>query len=293
MKRFPALAQNRFIATILIIAAGIIGALNYELFVFPNNFAPAGLNGICTLIQYLFHFSFGYMSLLINIPLLIFAYLVLEKDYAINNMVYIVSFSVASLLFRKLDFSSIAFIAQDGGEKMLAAIAAGIFNGLIYTTTIRLRGSTGGMDIVARFVHTRRPEFEFVWIIFVINSTVAVLSFFVYGMNYAPVILCITYSFVTSRVNDSLLKGAKSAAKFEVITREPDVIAKELMTTLRHGVTMVKGKGMYSGQEVSMLICVVNRTQIADFEKILHQHPDVFVIVSSANTTIGNFKKIK
>ena len=38
--------------TYLVIAGvGILGALNYELFVFPNQFAPSGVNGICTIIQ--------------------------------------------------------------------------------------------------------------------------------------------------------------------------------------------------------------------------------------------------
>lgn len=52
-----------------IIGMAILGALNYVLFVFPNSFAPSGLNGLLTIIQYLFHFSMGYLSLLINIPL--------------------------------------------------------------------------------------------------------------------------------------------------------------------------------------------------------------------------------
>ena len=43
----------------------VISALNYELFIFPNKFAPAGLNGICTMIQYVFGINVGYMSLII------------------------------------------------------------------------------------------------------------------------------------------------------------------------------------------------------------------------------------
>jgi len=43
-------------------------AVNYELFVFPNSFAPSGINGICTMIQHVFGISVGYLSLLVNIP---------------------------------------------------------------------------------------------------------------------------------------------------------------------------------------------------------------------------------
>ena len=45
----------------------VVMGLSYELFVFPNAFAPAGINGFATIIQYLFHVSIGYLSLIINL----------------------------------------------------------------------------------------------------------------------------------------------------------------------------------------------------------------------------------
>ena len=58
--------------TYLVIVFLALGAsVNYELFVFPNQFAPAGLNGVCTMIQHLSGSSVGYLSLLINVPLAI------------------------------------------------------------------------------------------------------------------------------------------------------------------------------------------------------------------------------
>ena len=58
--------------TYLVIAVvALVTSVNYELFVFPNQFAPAGLNGICTMIQHITGISVGYLSLLINVPLAI------------------------------------------------------------------------------------------------------------------------------------------------------------------------------------------------------------------------------
>ena len=58
-----------------VIVAGLacVMGLSYELFVFPNSFAPAGINGLTTMIQYLFHINIGYLSLLINLPLILLA----------------------------------------------------------------------------------------------------------------------------------------------------------------------------------------------------------------------------
>ena len=62
--------------TYLVIAlVALLASVNYELFVFPNQFAPSGLNGICTMIQHVWGISVGYLSLLINVPLAIWCYI--------------------------------------------------------------------------------------------------------------------------------------------------------------------------------------------------------------------------
>ncbi len=63
-----------------IVLVAILLAFNYKLFIIENNFAPAGLNGITTMIQYKTGFSIGYMSLIINVPLCVFAYFLSTKN---------------------------------------------------------------------------------------------------------------------------------------------------------------------------------------------------------------------
>ena len=75
-------------------------AVAYEIFVFPNAFAPAGINGLATIIQYLFNFSIGYMSIIINIPLLVIAYFKVSKDFACKTFCYVVVFSIATLIIK-------------------------------------------------------------------------------------------------------------------------------------------------------------------------------------------------
>ena len=64
---------------VVVVLLGVLLAFNYILFINPNNFAPAGINGIAVMIQYKLNFSVGYMSLIINVPLCIFAFFFIEK----------------------------------------------------------------------------------------------------------------------------------------------------------------------------------------------------------------------
>ena len=91
-----------------IVAIAMICALNYNLFIFPNKFAPAGINGICTMIQYLTGINVGYMSLLINIPLAIWVYLKVSKPLAVRSMVYVAVFSVSLVVLEHVDLSAFA-----------------------------------------------------------------------------------------------------------------------------------------------------------------------------------------
>lgn len=300
-----------FFQVLLILALGLLGALNYELFVFPNSFAPAGINGIATMIQYIFDFSVGYMSLIINIPLFLITFFLIDKEFSWKSFVYILSFSLFLLLFklRIIDVSGIVFgpeiiqsITTSSGEeiaiydyssKILGPVTAGVVNGFIYGVVIKMNSSTGGSDYVAKIIKHKKPEYNFMWIIFCINVVVAFASFFVYGYKFGPVVCCIIYCFTTSFVSDSIIKGGKAAIKFEVITNYEEELSKAIITELKHDATVMHAQGMYTHKEKSLLVCIINKNQVVDFQKILNRFPGSFAYMSSVNETLGNFKKIK
>jgi uncharacterized membrane-anchored protein YitT (DUF2179 family) len=132
---------------------------------------------------------------------------------------------------------------------------------------------------------------------FALSAVVAFISLFVYSdtgvINYKPVALCITYCFVTNLVGNYLIKGAKNAYQFTVITTHPDEICQEITHVLRHGVTKISVQGAYTQTEKTMLLCVVNKHQIADFKRLIDKYDDTFSFCELISETYGNFKQIK
>ena len=286
---------------VLIVGLAILHALNFQLFVVHNRFAPSGINGIGTMIEYKFGFSMGYFSLIVNIPLCIIAYFFVNKEFALKSFLFTLIYSIAYVSFGKMDLSAFAYDAK-GTDVILPVLAAAIIGGFVYGTVFKRNASSGGTDIIGKLISTRKPEFNFVWVIFCLNIVVAGISYFVYGVkddtgkiiyDFKPVILCIIYCFVSSRLGNSLLQGSKQAIKFEVVTDSPEELSAEIMNELKHGVTLTKVTGMYSHNEKAMLTCVVNKHQLNDFQKILEKYPNTFAYISSINSTFGNFKKIK
>ena len=136
---------------------------------------------------------------------------------------------------------------------------------------MRLGVSIGGTYLVVAMFHDKYPDYNLVCVIFGIYAVVAGISYVVYDFKIEPVILCLIYCFTSSRVSDAMLKGFKEAVKFEIITDQPDELADALMKRLKHGVTEVPAIGGFTHQTKTMLICVINKHQIVEFQRGTHQ----------------------
>jgi len=276
----------------VIAVVAVICALNYELFVFPNRFAPSGINGICTMIQYIFGINIGYLSLIINIPLATAVYLLVSKPLAIRSMVYVGTFSVASLLLDTVDLSSFVYYTESGTSAILGPLVAGIIFGGCYALLLQASAYSGGTDFVAAIIHKYHPEKSVFFLIFSMNVIVAITSYFVYGYQIEPVILCILYAFTSSTVSERLTKNGRSAVRFEIITDYPNEISEAIIHKLHHSATLISGRGMYLNKEVNMLFVVVNNNQVAKLSAICRQYPNTFAIIDPVSEVMGNFKKI-
>ena len=276
----------------VIILIALIAALNYEIFVFPNKFAPAGLNGLCTMVQHIAGISVGYLSLIINIPLAIWVYFEISKPLAVRSMVYVVTFSVAILILDRVDMSAFYYVTENGTSAILGPLVAGIIWGGCYSPLVQCSAYSGGTDFIAAIIHKRRPEQNMFYLIFALNVVIALLSFFVYDYKIEPVILCILYAFTSSTVTDRLTKNGRSAIRFEIVTDYPNEISNEIITKLHHSATLVPGKGMFMGKPTNILICVVNKSQMAALSRIVRKYPYTFAVMSSVSEVMGNFKRL-
>lgn len=276
----------------VIILIALIAAVNYEIFVFPNKFAPAGLNGLCTMVQHIAGISVGFLSLIINIPLAIWVYFEISKPLAVRSMVYVVTFSVAILILDRVDLSAFYYVTETGTSAILGPLVAGIIWGGCYSLLVQCSAYSGGTDFIAAIIHKRKPEQNMFYLIFALNVVIALLSFFVYDYKIEPVILCILYAFTSSTVTDRLTKNGRSAIRFEIVTDYPNEISNEIITKLHHSATLVPGKGMFMGKPTNILICVVNKSQMAALSRIVRKYPYTFAVMSSVSEVMGNFKRL-
>ncbi|MBE6626701.1 MAG: YitT family protein [Ruminococcaceae bacterium] len=287
--------SQKVLSYVWIVAVAILLALNYHIFIVQNHFAPAGLNGIATMVQYKTGFSISYMSLLINIPLSIFAYFFIKKSFATKTLLFTLVYSFAFLLLQNSGLEFIQYNA-DGHDTIYPVIISGVISGVVYGICFKNSASTGGTDVVARYINKVKPDTNFFIVTFSLNTVVAISSLFVYSessVDYKPVALCITYCFISTYVGNYIIKGTKTAYKFTVVTTHPDEISKEISALLKHSSTKVTATGTYTNTEKWVLICVVNKHQLTDFQSIIAKYDDTFSFYELINETYGNFVHVK
>ena len=73
-----------------------------------------------------------------------------------------------------------------------------------------------------------------------------------------------------------------------IITGQAEVVSKRIMADLGRGVTALAGKGMYTGQDRSVLICALTVTEVHNLKSaVAKEDPNAFVVVSNAQEILG------
>ncbi len=279
--------KAKCISSFQIALLAIISALNYCVFVFPNKFAPAGIDGICTMIQDVFNINMGYFSLVINIPLLIIAFIMLNRDYAIKSLVYVIVFSVSVILIKESSLSYLYYYTETGTSTVLSPIASGVIRGIIYSYTLKLNGSAGGIDIISSIIKIKKPHLNFMDNIFIINTLIAATSFWVYDMNIEPVICSILYAYISSYTCNHLRNKEQEDIKYEIITKRPNEVISYINEQLHQTATVINAKGAFSKEDTNVVLCITKKCYAPFLEKYILNSPDCITFKSYTSNSIS------
>lgn len=276
--------KSMLIAAAVVLVSSFIRAVGIHTFIVPNNFAPGGVTGIATMVEYKTGLSSGYGIFALNLPLLILAWIFIGKKFTIKSGAATLLSSALLVLFQKINF----FTYAPQNEKLLAAIAGGILGGAGLALMLKIGGSTGGTDIIATLIQRKFSATNLAWFIFGLDALVVFASFFVYQQGFDPVILALCNMFVSSKVCETISNGVKSAIKFEVVTERPDELSKAIIDKLGRGVTAINCVGKFTNIEKTLLICIVRKRQISAFRTILKDfEADSFAYITTTTEVVG------
>lgn len=281
-------AKSILLTIVAVLFASVVRAISIHSFVVPNNFAPGGITGLASIFEYKTHINAGYFLVAFNVPLIIVAFIFVNKRFAFISTSSIVLSSVLMVIFEKVNFPVFDSAAK-GADQVLPALAGGILGGTGIAVMLKIGGSCGGTDILATIIQRRHSVANVAWFIFVMDSTVVVASAFIYPNSMVPVLLSLVEMFASSKIAETILQGFKSAVKFEVITDHPEELSAEIIERTHRGVTLLEAKGMYTGEKRALLVCIVSKRQMSVFRDILKKYPESFAYIGSTSEVVGKW----
>lgn len=285
-------------------------------FIVSNGFAPGGVSGISSIIYNSVLpyrpdlaatiFDPGVTTLIMNIPLIIIAFVFLNKRFAFNTMLVVIVYSSFQYMLGAVGAPK--FLANgDTGMLVVAALAGGVINGVIYGFMLKNTMSMGGTDIIGKIIYKHNPGIETHWIIFGLDIMISIASGTLgilklekgigasEGLTLVlkPIIYSIILMLVSSQITDQITAGLQSSIVFNIVSDQPDEIAKELTTKLHRGVTITRGIGYFTGKEHEVLTCVTSKRQINKVKDIIAEcDPKAFTFITKAHEVRGNgFRK--
>ena len=263
------------------ILGALIQAVGVWCFVEPCRIAPGGASGIALLLNDLIHIPVGTLTLLVNIPLLIASWMLLDRKMTVRTLRTVVIMTVC------LDYVIAPIMSQYVGDRLISSAFGGILVGA-GMALIFMRGSTtGGGDILAKLLQKRFPWMQTGYAIMVIDLVIISLSIPVFG-GLEDALYGIISMVCTTQTIDALLYGMNKGTMVLIASRHNRQIADEIMATLGRGTTFFKSVGGYSRKEGETLMCIVDRKQFHAVKSIIDKWDrGAFVVASETKEVYG------
>ena len=277
IRQKPAAAERFFSYAQILIGCLVAGAA-YPLFMTPNRIAPGGITGIATILNHLFHWPVGTVSLILNIPLFLIGYRSMGKIFAFRSLLATVFFSL---------FIDILPLKPMTTDPLLGTLYGGVMLGIGLGLIMRGGATTGGTDMIARMIHKRFQFISVGSILFAIDFAVVTAAGFLIGTTEA--LYALINIFLTAKVMDVIIIGFSANKACFVISDRWQAISDRVLKDMGRGVTQLIARGAYTGTERPTLLCVISRSEIMAFKRILREEDEnAFVIIVEAHEAIGD-----
>lgn len=281
----PQITKEAVVSYLLITLGSLVYALGQLYFIKPLHIPMGGVSGLALVANFLWSLPIGVVTIVLNIPLLFLGWKNMGKEFFTKTAFAIVVSSVFTDLLEPL-------LPAFDGEMLIAALYGGIVMGVGYGMIFRAGGTTGGVDIIAKWIN-RQKDIPIGTTNLIANTVVIVGSALVYG-NLDSALYAMITSYLTSMVIDKMVYGMDAQKSAMIITSKPKEVAGAVMEELHRGCTGMDATGMYTGDQRTVLICAVRRHETGTLKKlILEKDENAFMMISNISEVFGhNFKRL-
>jgi len=107
-------------------------------------------------------------------------------------------------------------------------------------------------------------------------------------LGFDKFIYSIISLYIVSIMTDKVVLGISQSKSFYIITEQEDLVKEFLVSQLKHGVTVLDGKGGYTGNKQRVIMCIVpTKEYFLVKEAIREIDKNAFFLVTDAYEVFG------
>ena len=229
----------------------------------------------------------GRLTLMVNVPLLILAWFYLSRAFALRTAF---ACGICSVV---LDYVIAPLLPVYLGDQLMGSLYGGLLVG-VGTAFIFLSGSTtGGSDVVGYLLQKKYPHVSIGRALMMIDGIILSTSIFVFG-NVDAALFGLISLYAQTKVIDMIIYGNDAGSEASIVTKYPQKIAERVIKEIDRTVTLLPGKGGYSGEDTTVVLCTVRKTEFNRLKRIIAETDEnAFVIVKETSGIFGlGFKDV-
>lgn len=260
----------------IFITIGALGAaFALEVFFFPNNLIDGGVVGLAMIGAYLFGKTmFPLLLFLFNLPFMFLAFRTIGKTFVFNMVYALLAFSVFSTLIG-------SYLPWEfHGEILEVVVIGGAILGIGIGLIIRYGGCTDGTEILGIIVNNKTG--------FTVGQVILVCNIFIFGVagiafqDWHPPIQSLIAYIVAIKIIDAVIVGLDETKSVLIISRKSKEITEAIIHELGLGLTIMYGRGGFSGDAREIIYVIVERLQLAELKTLIYSHdPQAFIAIEN------------
>ena len=264
----------------IITLGAVIYALAFDWFVAPNQIAMGGVTGLAQIVNALVPvLPVGVLSILVNVPLFLAGWRLLGGRLLVSSLY---AMAVSSLAIDVIAWMH-TFPPMD---PILATLYGGAGMGVGLGLVFSQGATTGGTDIIGKLLKLKFPWLPIGKLVMIPDMVVVILAAVVFGTVNAA-LYGLIQMYLLSKVMDMILYGWDTSRVAYIITDRWEETVQGLLD-MNRGVTLLQGKGAYTGAEKQVLLVAFRQREIVPIKRMLREiDPKALFIVCDAHEILG------
>lgn len=280
---------------ILISIGCIVMTAAMNLFLIPFKLAPGGVSGLSTVIFYMINGAIpvGTLMLFFNIPLFLTGLKSRGRRFLVRSLYGAVLLSVLIDLTASFTEKLVKVYLVDFDKAMavpdllLNGIVGGLIMGLGLGIVLKEEATTGGTDLAAYILKKILPRLSLGELLLMLDGCVILFATIAFKSVKLGLYAAISL-YIASKAIDAYIEGFHFGKSLLIISDCSEQISARLMNDVDRGVTGLKGMGMYSKKDKTILLCVVRKQEISVVKDIVKEcDPNAFVLLSDVREVLG------